>query len=249
MKKQTEKSSAIYEDEGESLSIARCQKEDDESIEGGHRENNSTDPMNIYLREMGSLDLLSYEEEIQLAQKLEQGEARIQSAVLRLTMGLNTLNGLKKGLERGNMRIGSVLNGISDSDEKELAAVRVSFLECIEKANLLNQQRVELFQALKDKDKKGQEENLWQEIKAIGLQIVALFTPYRISSKKLLKTAKAVEEFNEKVRKIRLQAEREALLATHKARPEDKPQQVMHDEEQVYLDLAETVGFYARFAF
>ncbi|MCI5223819.1 MAG: hypothetical protein D3924_14390, partial [Candidatus Electrothrix sp. AR4] len=39
--------------------------------------------MNIYLREMGSLDLLSYEEEIKLAQKLEEGEARIQNAVLR----------------------------------------------------------------------------------------------------------------------------------------------------------------------
>jgi RNA polymerase primary sigma factor len=244
VKKQTEKSSGIYEDEGESLSIARCQKEDEETIEDSHRENNSTDPMNIYLREMGSLDLLSYEEEIQLAQKLEQGEAKIQSAVLRLTLGLNTLNGLKEGLERGNMRIGSVLNGISDSDEKELAEIRISFLECIEKANLLNQQRVELFQALKDKNHTNKEENLWQEIEAIGLQIVALFTPYRISSKKLLKTAKAVEEFNQKVRKVRVQTEREALLAAHKAEAgvKDKPQEMIEDEQQVYLELAETVG-------
>ena len=124
MKNQTVKSSKIYEDEGTGLAIVEAQGKEDELIEDKHKDVYSTDPMNIYLREMGSLDLLSYEEEIKLARKLEEGEARIQRAVLRLTLGLNTLNRLDKGVERGNMRIGSVLNGISDSDEKELEAVR-----------------------------------------------------------------------------------------------------------------------------
>ncbi|CAK8719551.1 RNA polymerase sigma factor [Candidatus Electrothrix laxa] len=241
MKNQTEKSSKIYEDEETGLSTVETQGKEDELIEDKHKDVYSTDPMNIYLREMGSLDLLSYEEEIKLAQKLEEGEARIQRAVLRLTLGLNTLNRLDNGLERGNMRIGSVLNGISDSNEKELEVVRTSFLECIKEANRLNQQRIDLFRELREEAGNSQEETLWQGIRSIGLRIVELFQPYRISSKKLLSTAKAVEEFNEKARKVRVKAERESLLATHRKDGEGTSPAVKN-EQRVNLDLAETIG-------
>ncbi len=242
MKNQTEKSSGIYEDDGVGLSIVKCQKKGGETIEDNHKDMYSTDPMNIYLREMGSLNLLSYEEEIKLARKLEDGESKIQNAVLRLTLGLNTLNSLKEGLERGNLRIGSVLNGISDSDEKELAAVRVAFLDGIEEANRLDQQRMNLFLALKEEKASERRDELWEEIRSIGLQIVALFKSYRIGSKKLLSTAKAVEGFNEKVSKARVQAERNSLLATHKGEAEAKHQQIIDKQEQVNLKLAETIG-------
>ncbi|WLE99218.1 MAG: sigma-70 family RNA polymerase sigma factor [Candidatus Electrothrix communis] len=239
MKNLTGKSSKMYKNEEAGLSIVESQGKDDEVIEDNHRDVYSTDPMNIYLREMGSLDLLSYEEEIKLAQKLEEGEARIQRAVLRLALGLNTVNRLREGLERGNMRIGSVLNGISDSDEKELEVVRTSFLECIEEANSLNQQRVDLFRELREKVGNSEEEKLWQEIRSIGLRIVELFQPYRISSKKLLSTAKAVEEFNEKVRKVRVKAERESLLAAHRG---EGAASAAENEQRINLDLAETIG-------
>jgi RNA polymerase primary sigma factor len=241
VKNQTEKSSGIYEEEA-GLSIVKCPGKGDETIEDNHREAYSTDPMNIYLREMGSLDLLSYEEEIKLARQLEDGEAKVQNAVLRLVPGLNTLNNLKDGLERGNMRIGSVLNGISDSDENELAAVRTSFLACIEEANRLNQQRMGLFQELRGEPGDKRKKELWQEISSLGLQVVALFKPYRIGSKKLLATAKAVEKFNDKFRTVRVQAERDSLLATHKGEAEEKHQQISNNQKQVNLELAEAVG-------
>ncbi len=242
MKNQTKKSSKIYEDEEAGLSNVDNQEKEDGLIEDRHRDVYSTDPMNIYLREMGSLDLLSYEEEIKLAQKLEGGEGQIQRAVLRLTLGLKTLNRLKKGLDRGNMRIGSVLNGISDSDEKELEAVRTSFLECIEEANGLDKQRTDLFRELRKKADNGGEEELWREIRSIGLRIVELFQPYRVSSKKLLSTAKAVEEFNEKVRKVRVQAERESLLAAHRGEAGGNAPEALENERRINLDLAETIG-------
>jgi RNA polymerase primary sigma factor len=242
VKNQTEKSSGIYEDEEAGLSIVKGQKKGGVAAEDNHKEAYSTDPMNIYLREMGGLNLLSYEEEIQLARKLEDGEAQIQNAVLRLTLGLNTLNGLRDGLERGNMRIGSVLNGISDSDEKELAKLRISFLDCIDEANRLNQQRMGLFQELKEQGSDQQSEELWEEIRSLSLQIVALFKPYRIGSKKLLATAKAAEEFNQKVRKIQVQAERDALLASHQKEAGNECKHVACNQEQINLELAESIG-------
>ncbi|XCN73224.1 MAG: sigma-70 family RNA polymerase sigma factor [Candidatus Electrothrix aestuarii] len=246
MKNQRERSSKVYEEEEANLSSDSkddCQEKEEEVIADDNRDMHSNDPMNIYLREMGSLDLLSYEEEIKLAQKLEEGEARIQNAVLRLTLGLKTLNSLRKGLERGSMRIGSVLNGISDSDEKELGEVRTAFLTCIEEANRLNKERKVLFQELKEKIGSREEEKLWQEIGAIGLRVVELFRPYRISSKKLLSTAKAVEEFNEKLKKVRVQADREALLAAHKG---ESAANAQANGLRVNLNLAETIGVHCQ---
>lgn len=52
MKNQTGKSSKIYEDEEIGLSIVETQEKDDEVIGNNHRDVYSTDPMNIYLREM-----------------------------------------------------------------------------------------------------------------------------------------------------------------------------------------------------
>lgn len=247
MKKQAEKSSVLYKDEEGSLSITEeCQGSGDEGTGNEHRDMYSTDPMNIYLREMGGLDLLSYAEEIKLARNLEEGEAKIQNAVLCLIPGLKTLNGLKKGLERGNMRIGSVLNGISDNDENALTEIRTSFLDGIEEANRLNTQRAQLFQELKKNPSHGEEEKLWREIRSIGLRIVELIQPYRISSKKLLSTANAVEEFKEKVRKVRVQAERESLLAAHQGEPKTRASKAAENERKINLDLSEAIGIDCR---
>ena len=76
---------------------------------------------------------------------IEDGETRIQQAVLRLTLGITALNDLAENLLRGNVRINSVIRGLSDNDEGELTSVRDAFLDQIEKANELDSRRRELF--------------------------------------------------------------------------------------------------------
>jgi RNA polymerase primary sigma factor len=78
----------------------------------------SIDPMNIYLREMGGQRLLSHQEEMELARMMEDGETRIQHAVLRLTLGVTALNDLAENLLRGTLRINAVIRGLSENDEE-----------------------------------------------------------------------------------------------------------------------------------
>ena len=118
----------------------------------------SVDPMNIYLREMGNQRLLSHEEEMELARMVEDGETRIQQAILRLTLGVTALNDLAENLLRGNVRINSVIRGLSDNDEQELTTVRDAFLEQVEKANELDAQRRELFFELRKNAGNGDKE-------------------------------------------------------------------------------------------
>ncbi len=246
MKNQTGTIVKSYKNEESGLEITgKRRKGDGQDVAGSNRDGFSTDPMNIYLREMGSLDLLSYEEEIKLAQKLEEGESKIQNVVLRLTLGIQALNSLKKGLERGNMRIGSVLNGVSDNDENELSVIKESFLSRINRANVLDQRRTALYKELRENIDEKEGKRLSEEIQAAGLEIASLFKTYRLNSKKLLATAKAVKKINEKFRKVSIRAGRDSLLAAKRAQEEGDEEQTLsvdETEQRINFDLAETIG-------
>ncbi len=214
---------------------------------GGQRQGKaSVDPMNIYLREMGNLSLLSHDEEIQLARMIEEGEARVQKGILCLTLGITTLNSLAHGLCSGKMRIVTVLKGITDSDEEGLAAIEEEFLAAIETANTLNNRRLELFTELKKNVGDGEEaKRLEEEIIGVASEISELFIGYQLCSKGLFSVAEAVKELNDKFKKVRVKAQQEAMLAAHREQmASGGASEVRLDdlEQRISLELAETIG-------
>ncbi len=198
------------------------------------------DPMNIYLREMGELDLLSHDEEIQLARMIEEGEARVQDSILRLSLGISTLETLEVGLLRGNMRISTVLKGVSASDEQTLAGFRDDFLVAIDQAKVVNEQRRELYIKLKAATEKGEQERLNSEILAAGLRVSALFSDYQICSQGLFSLADAVQELATTFKRIRVKAQQDAMLSAHKERSDAFD--AKEAEERIILELSETIG-------
>jgi RNA polymerase primary sigma factor len=206
----------------------------------------SIDPMNIYLQEMGNQRLLSHEEEMELARMVEEGETRIQHAVLRLTLGVTALNDLAENLLRGNLRINSVIRGLSENDENELVSVRDAFLDQIEKANELDGKRRDLFVELKKvAGKSTTEMQLVDEILALGTKISNLFQGYRLCSKGILSVADAVKELGQKFNKVRVVARQQELLLAarrHQLEVEDGDVNPAAIEQRVTLELAETIG-------
>jgi RNA polymerase primary sigma factor len=165
---------------------------DDRRGDDRRGQGSSIDPMNIYLQEMGNQKLLSHEEEMELARMVEDGETRIQHAVLRLTLGITALNDIAENLLRGNLRINSVIRGLSENDEDELVTVRNAFLDQIEKANALDSKRRDLFVELKKvAGDTTREAQLVDEILAVGYAISHLFQGYRLCSKGILSVADA----------------------------------------------------------
>ncbi len=206
----------------------------------------SIDPMNIYLREMGNQRLLSHEEEMELARMVEEGETRIQAAVLRLTLGVTALNDLAENLLRGNLRINSVVKGLSDNDEKKLVKVRDAFLDQIEKANELDGKRRELFVELKKAaGDTVREEQLVDEILTVGKTISQLFLSYRMCSKGILSVADAVKELAQKFNKVRVVARQRELLNAARHHQLENGKEGINPadvEQRVTLELAETIG-------
>ena len=205
----------------------------------------SVDPMNIYLREMGNLSLLSHDEEIQLARMIEDGEARAQSGILRLTFGISTLNSLAHGLCSGKMRIFSVLKGITNNDEQGQSVIEEKFLAAIEQANTLNNHRLDLFAELKSGGNDAKEaERLERKIMATALEISELFTGYQLCSKGLFSVADAIKELNSKFKTVRVKAQQEAMLAARREQVNGGTEAVNFDEleQRISFELAETIG-------
>ncbi len=206
----------------------------------------STDPMNIYLREMGSERLLKHQEEMELARMVEDGEGRIQHAVLRLTLGITALNDIAENLLSGRLKINTVIRGVPADDENVRAAFLDSFLNQVELANEMDAERRGLFKELKSNIGTSQEgERIVDDIIQIGLNISALFEEYRLCSKGLLSVADAVKELSKKFNKVRVVAQQRELLAARRQQAETESKKEIDPaevERQVTLELAETIG-------
>nr|WP_303906067.1 RNA polymerase sigma factor RpoD [Thiohalomonas denitrificans] len=82
----------------------------------------TTDPVRMYMREMGAVELLTREGEIKIAKRIEEGIAQMLKA---LASHPETVNGLLREfeqVEQGNLRMAEVIAGLIDPDEDEEAS-------------------------------------------------------------------------------------------------------------------------------
>ncbi|MBU0995568.1 MAG: RNA polymerase sigma factor RpoD [Proteobacteria bacterium] len=91
-----------------------------------------TDPVKMYLREMGLVTLLSREGEIEIAKKIELGEQEILRAMLDTTITVDSIISLANDIGTGRLRPKHVLRDIDEGDTIVDETVQIDkFLEMI----------------------------------------------------------------------------------------------------------------------
>ncbi|MBW2411507.1 MAG: RNA polymerase sigma factor RpoD [Deltaproteobacteria bacterium] len=91
-----------------------------------------TDPVKMYLREMGLVTLLSREGEVEIAKKIEAGEQEVLRALLESTVGVESIIALGADIEDGALRPKYVLRDIDEGDTYADEIVQTEkFLETI----------------------------------------------------------------------------------------------------------------------
>ncbi|MDP2643643.1 MAG: RNA polymerase sigma factor RpoD [Desulfobacterales bacterium] len=75
-----------------------------------------TDPVKMYLREMGLVTLLSREGEVEIAKKIEAGEQEVLKALLETATGTECILELGKHIEGGELRPKHVLRDVDEGD-------------------------------------------------------------------------------------------------------------------------------------
>jgi len=79
----------------------------------------STDPVRMYLREMGSVPLLDREGEVVIAKKIESGELDVLYALVEVPVAIEELVQVGKDLKDGRMKLKDVVKTIEEDDPSE----------------------------------------------------------------------------------------------------------------------------------
>lgn len=95
---------------------AKTFKDTDAQKEASQEFGNVTDPVKMYLREMGLVTLLSREGEIEIAKKIEAGEQEILRSMLDTTITVDSIIHLANDIKSGRLRPKHVLRDIDEGD-------------------------------------------------------------------------------------------------------------------------------------
>ena len=85
----------------------------------------TTDPVRMYMREMGTVDLLTREDEISIAKRIEEGIDEVQTAIAAYPEALTELLNNYDQVEAGNYRLADLITGFVDPNVVEEEAANV----------------------------------------------------------------------------------------------------------------------------
>ena len=86
----------------------------------------TTDPVRMYMREMGSVELLTRESEIEIAKRIEDGLKHMIHAISSCPTTIAGILDLAEKVARDEMRIDEVVDGLLDPDTEEIVSEDIS---------------------------------------------------------------------------------------------------------------------------
>ena len=102
----------------------------------------ATDPVRMYLREMGSVSLLTREGEVEIAKRIESGKREVLSVVLNCPMAVKEVINLGNAIKAGKVEIREVTNEIDEEETsvEEEQVQKKKILELIERIKRRNEE-------------------------------------------------------------------------------------------------------------
>jgi RNA polymerase primary sigma factor len=138
------------------------------------------DPVRLYLKEMGSVALLSREGEIEIAKRIEEGKKDIATAVFGMPMSIQYVLSLRDKLKAGKITIRELVPVIDEDFEEEEEEteqdddeLRSRTLDALNKVRKVSQTLMSLYQkSRRTKGDPAKQHRIKNQIKDIRLQVV-----------------------------------------------------------------------------
>jgi RNA polymerase primary sigma factor len=136
----------------------------------------TNDPVRMYLREMGTVPLLTREGEVEIAKRIERGQLRVMKAISRSPIVIREIVGLGEDLKRGVRNVKEVVTFDEEELTEEVLAARVK--ATVKRIDLLvsHQKKAESFEErLKNpvgKDAKAKAKDLRKHRWIVGREMV-----------------------------------------------------------------------------
>ncbi|WP_457577050.1 sigma-70 family RNA polymerase sigma factor [Desulfomarina sp.] len=210
------------------------------SVKQSSKSKSSVDPMNIYLREMGSLTLLNHEEELKLARMMEDGKKRVQNAVLRTSLAIPALQEVVKVLPESPGKVCQVLAGIQDNQSGVVERESRELLAAVDRAVEIDRERNKLLkQYLALDETTGEAKDLFAKVQAKGVEIAGLFEGKILCPDCVNAVARGLEELSKRFRKVFVTVIGEYSLGENESGEEISPEAI---ERQVNRQMLEESG-------
>jgi RNA polymerase primary sigma factor len=138
------------------------------------------DPVRLYLKEMGSVALLSREGEIEIAKRIEEGKKDIASVVFGMPMTIEFVLSLREKLKTGKINVREIVPVQEEEFEEEAAAVerddeelRQKTLEALNKVRHLSKTVMMLYEKSRHAGQDpGRQRRIKNQIREIRPQLV-----------------------------------------------------------------------------
>jgi len=146
-----------------------------------------SDPVKMYLKEMGCISLLTREGEVEIAKRIEAGEKEALNALLKCYVGIEYIIELGDRLRRGEVKLKEVINDLEDEDSHtQLGERRESLVRLIDGINELYRHCCNSRREISKKRCPVAEKNkLKAEIEKTYERIVELIGSFKLEKRKL----------------------------------------------------------------
>jgi RNA polymerase primary sigma factor len=133
----------------------------------------TTDPVRMYMREMGSVELLTREGEIEIAKRIEGGLNKMMAAISESPATIAEILAMAEEIREGTVVISTVVDGFADADEADDYVAEEDF-DSYDEAN--------------DDDGKGGSKALTRKLEELKREALDRFDQMRALFEKLHKT-------------------------------------------------------------
>ncbi len=194
---------------------AKLDLEDDEEAEGEQEEQEfepgalgrTSDPVRMYLREMGSVSLLTREGEVEIAKRIEDGEREVARVILNTPITVKEVIALGERLKKGQIALSEISKEAEeeeteDDEVEEEAPPKNHLAELIDEIAVLDKRSEELQAILEPGDvaddvRAASEAELLQIKEQLAEKVKAL----RLKDRHIEKVAHRLKELSIKVAK------------------------------------------------
>lgn len=146
-----------------------------------------SDPVKMYLKEMGCISLLTREGEVEIAKRIEAGEREAMNALLRCAVGIEYIIELGNKLKKGDIKLKDVINDLDDEDSHtQIGERRETIIDIIIQIEALRKECADLKKALSKKGLAAQKKKkLTSRIEQNNDKVVELIGSFKLEKSQL----------------------------------------------------------------
>ena len=166
----------------------------------GRDEGHSTDPVRVYLREMGQVSLLTREGEVEIAKRIEAGLFDAQLAVLGTPVGIARLLEIGDFVRRNDVELAKVLDGLDAENSPAPEERRKQLLSAMTKIQKIETAVSRKRSSITNSRTTAQtRERLWSEIDRGFREAVGYLQQVRVSKLLIADITRDFEEISESI--------------------------------------------------